>query len=600
MKLNHLKIGPRLSLGFGVVVGLMVVVAGLAFERFAHLDRSADYLLELQRRAALAESWRAATDLNASRALAIAKSGGAAEVEAFFGPPMKATTEAISKTQGELTSLVDSERGRALLAEIGQRRSAYIADRKAVLDALQSGDRAAANSALEGRMLPASVAYVAAIETLATYQHERVAEGSTRMNADVRQAGWLVLGLTGLVALLAGGFGWFITRSITAPLRSTVSATERIAGGNLVEAVHAEGRDEMAEMQRSLARMQESLRRLVGDVRSSSDSIGTASMQIASGNQDLSARTEQTASNLQEAASSLEQITGTIGQTADSARTANQLAASATTAAQRGGQVVAQVVATMEQINGSSRRIADIITTIDGIAFQTNILALNAAVEAARAGEQGRGFAVVAGEVRNLAQRSAEAAREIKSLIQASVENVDAGSRLVADAGSTMQDIVASVQRVGDVIGEISAATAEQSSGLKQVNEAVTDLDRMTQQNAALVEESAAAATSMAEQSRCLIEVVSTFRTSAGGPAAGAVTPTGSVAAVPAGPAQVARQTVARARQRAAKAPAPAAVPAAAATPTAQRAPAAAQAPARSPAVAATGGPKGDDEWTSF
>jgi methyl-accepting chemotaxis protein len=251
----------------------------------------------------------------------------------------------------------------------------------------------------------------------------------------------------------------------------------------------------------------------ISQVRSSADSIGVAAAEIASGNLDLSQRTEQAASSLQQTSSSMEQLTGTVRQTADSARTANQLASSASTVAQRGGAVVSEVVATMEDINQSSRKIADIIGTIDGIAFQTNILALNAAVEAARAGEQGRGFAVVASEVRSLAQRSAAAAREIKSLIGASVDKVESGSRLVQDAGATMGEIVASVQRVSDVIGEISAAAAEQSSGIGQVNGAVSSLDRMTQQNAALVEQSAAAAESLKDQAARLTTLVATFQT---------------------------------------------------------------------------------------
>jgi methyl-accepting chemotaxis protein len=262
--------------------------------------------------------------------------------------------------------------------------------------------------------------------------------------------------------------------------------------------------------------MQNSLSRIVGEVRNSTDSIGTASQQIASGNQDLSARTEQAASNLQETAASMEQLTSTVRQSADAARQANQLAASAAEIAVRGGQVVGQVVTTMDEINHSSKKISDIIGVIDGIAFQTNILALNAAVEAARAGEQGRGFAVVAGEVRNLAQRSAEAAKEIKGLIGASVDKVEAGSKLVADAGQTMSEIVGSVQRVSDIIGEITAASGEQSDGIGQVNVAVTQLDQMTQQNAALVEESAAAAESLKDQAQRLAQVIQIFRFEAG------------------------------------------------------------------------------------
>jgi methyl-accepting chemotaxis protein len=250
----------------------------------------------------------------------------------------------------------------------------------------------------------------------------------------------------------------------------------------------------------------------MAQVQGSASNIQVASSEIATGNQDLSSRTEQTASNLQQAASSMEQLTGTVKQSADSARHANQLAASAAEVAARGGSVVAQVVATMDEINTSSRKIADIIGVIDGIAFQTNILALNAAVEAARAGEQGRGFAVVASEVRSLAQRSAEAAKEIKGLIGASVDRVESGSKLVANAGSTMSEIVASVQRVSDIIGEITAASAEQSDGISQVNTSVTQLDQMTQQNAALVEQSAAAAESLRDQAEKLASVVGAFR----------------------------------------------------------------------------------------
>ena len=319
----------------------------------------------------------------------------------------------------------------------------------------------------------------------------------------------------GLLLVLAMGaamvYAWRTQRRIVGEVHKAVALSEAVAAGNLTVVAHSEHADEIGDLTRSLARMVDGLRDALGTVRLATDQIGTASTEIATGNLDLSTRTEQTASNLQQAASSLEQLTGTVGATADSARSASQLAVSAADVAQRGGSVVSQVIATMEGINTASRRIADIIAVIDGIAFQTNILALNAAVEAARAGEQGRGFAVVAGEVRSLAGRSTEAAREIKSLIQASVEQVDAGSRLVSDAGRTMDEIVASVQRVTAVIGEISAATSEQSGGIGLVNGAVTDLDHMTQQNAALVEQSAAAAASLKAQAQSLSQVVGRF-----------------------------------------------------------------------------------------
>ncbi len=305
---------------------------------------------------------------------------------------------------------------------------------------------------------------------------------------------------------------WLTLQSVCTPLERAVAVAGRIAQGDLGEQIATEGEDETARLMRSLQAMQESLRTLVGQVRDASDSIRVASSEVAVGNQDLSQRTEQTAGSLQATASSVEQLHTAVTHSAESARQANQLASSASSVAERGGSVVAQVVSTMDEIHGSSRKIAEIIGTIDGIAFQTNILALNAAVEAARAGEQGRGFAVVASEVRALAQRSASAAREIKALIGASVERVENGAKLVQDAGSTMHEIVSSVQRVTQVMGEITEATGEQSAGLGQVNQSVAELDRMTQQNAALVEQSAAAAESLKDQAARLAALVATFR----------------------------------------------------------------------------------------
>jgi methyl-accepting chemotaxis protein len=320
-----------------------------------------------------------------------------------------------------------------------------------------------------------------------------------------------------LVAILiVAPLTWANMQSICRPIDEARLLADRIATGEL-GATHAvvEGRDEAAVLLRSLLHMRQSLRTLVGQVRDSTGSIGNASAEIARGNDDLSMRTEQTATNLQQTASSMGQLTDTVQHSADSARQANELATSAASVAERGGAVVAQVVSTMGEINISSKKIADIIGVIDSIAFQTNILALNAAVEAARAGEQGRGFAVVASEVRSLAQRSATAAREIKGLIDSSVEKVDSGSRLVADAGQTMGEIVASVRRVSEVIGQISSAAAQQSEGIGQVNSAVAQLDQMTQQNAALVEQSAAAAMSLRDQAQRLTEVVGAFRVEA-------------------------------------------------------------------------------------
>ncbi len=321
---------------------------------------------------------------------------------------------------------------------------------------------------------------------------------------------WLLLG--GATVGLSFGLFVMMRRWVARPLQQLSGAVTALSGGDLTQPFHSTRADEIGHLIREVDSLRVQFQQTLGSVRNSVDSINTASAEIASGNQNLSTRTEQTASNLQQAASSMEQLTGTVKQSADSARQANQLACSAAEVAARGGQVVSRVVATMDDINTSSKKIADIIGVIDGIAFQTNILALNAAVEAARAGEQGRGFAVVAGEVRNLAQRSAEAAKEIKGLIVASVEKVESGSKLVADAGKTMTEIVGSVQRVNDIIGEITAAASEQSDGIALVNTSVVQLDSMTQQNAALVEQSAAAAESLKQQAGSLSQVVSVFR----------------------------------------------------------------------------------------
>jgi methyl-accepting chemotaxis protein len=344
-------------------------------------------------------------------------------------------------------------------------------------------------------------------------------ELSSQTHADVNRAADRARALSLGLALLAGGvavaLGVLLYRTVCREIggdpAAARAAVRRMAEGDLAGAVPVSHHPQ--SLIGSLAAMQTSMRALVSDVSQASSGIESASVEIATGNQDLSARTEQTASNLQQTAASMEQLTSTVRQSADAARQANQLAASAAEIAQRGGSVVSQVVTTMDEINTSSKKINDIIGVIDGIAFQTNILALNAAVEAARAGEQGRGFAVVAGEVRNLAQRSAQAAKEIKGLIGASVEKVETGSKLVADAGQTMSEIVGSVQRVTDIIGEITAAAGEQSDGIGQVNTAVSQLDQMTQQNAALVEESAAAAQSLKDQASRLADVVQVFRT---------------------------------------------------------------------------------------
>jgi len=336
--------------------------------------------------------------------------------------------------------------------------------------------------------------------------------------ASIARAQWHFALILGGIALLGGAVAWLlwvVAASTTRAVREAADLAAAVAAGDLTRRVRAEGRDEVASLMQALTRMNDSLAQVVGSVRENADNVATASSQIAQGNQDLSGRTEQQASALQETAAAMEELGSTVRQNADNARQANQLAQNASTVAQQGGTVVGEVVETMRGIHESSRRIADIIGTIDGIAFQTNILALNAAVEAARAGEQGRGFAVVAGEVRTLAQRSAEAAREIKSLISASVERVEHGNALAQRAGTTMDEVVGAIRRVSDIVGEISAASSEQSRGVGQVGEAVTQMDQTTQQNAALVEQSAAAAESLSQQARRLADSVAAFRLAA-------------------------------------------------------------------------------------
>ncbi|WP_374580622.1 methyl-accepting chemotaxis protein [Pseudoduganella sp.] len=324
-----------------------------------------------------------------------------------------------------------------------------------------------------------------------------------------------------VVVLLVGGLslataiGWWLVRSITLPLNRAVRVAEAVAAGDLTQHIEVDSNDETGKLLAALRTMNDSLSGIVGNVRQATDSISTASAEIASGNMDLSSRTEQQAGSLEETASSMEELTSTVRQNADNARQANQLAGNASEVARRGGAVVSQVVDKMSAINESAYKIVEIISVIDGIAFQTNILALNAAVEAARAGEQGRGFAVVASEVRNLAQRASNAAKEIKHLIDNSVAQVEEGSRLVDQAGSTMQEVVNSVQQVSDIIGEISAASGEQSAGIEQINEAVVQMDNVTQQNAALVEQAAAAAGALQEQAASLSQAVSVFRLAA-------------------------------------------------------------------------------------
>jgi len=424
---------------------------------------------------------------------------------------IKQTSADISQIQKQLEADIKNEEERQLFADIAAKRQTYITSRDAIFNLLELDDPGA-KDALTSQLLPAAERYIDAINQFQQMQQKLMAVDNAATRELISNGQAMVVTLGVLCLGLGVGFAWVITRSVTQPLKDVMDLTDKIAAGDLTCAVNPQGKDEMAALLKSLQHMQTSLRTIVGDVRLATDSITTASNEVAAGSQDLSGRTEQAASALEQTASSMEQMSGTIRQTADAASSANQLADNAAKVATEGGQVVNRVISTMEAISGSSRRIADIIGVIDGIAFQTNILALNAAVEAARAGDQGRGFAVVASEVRALAHRVAEAAKEVKQLIGASVTQVEEGAGLVKDAGTAMHDTVLAVQRVADIIGEISTAASEQSDGIRQVNEAVNHLDRMTQQNAALVEESTAAAHSLSDQSRRLAATVSVFK----------------------------------------------------------------------------------------
>ncbi|HEY4069340.1 MAG TPA: methyl-accepting chemotaxis protein [Burkholderiaceae bacterium] len=512
MKLNNLRVGARLGGGFAVILGLLVLMLLISVWRFSSNAAETRSMMQVPlTKERLTEEWFRSVAVGVTRGKAIAKSSDPSLEDLFSSEVKNATARGNEITQA-LQALPTGAQEQALLDTVNSTRKAYIDSRDTMMKAKRAGHADEANRIYDTDFTKAAPLYVAAMQAYLDYQRKAIDIAAAGIDAEASRSKAVLSMIGGLALLLGVGFAWTLTRSITRPVAEASRLADAVARGDLSQDIAIQGRDEIAGLMHSLGRMNASLRDMVRQVRNSTDSIGTAGSEIATGNQDLSARTEQTAANLQQAASSMEELTGTVMQSAASARQANQLASSAAEVAGRGGKVVAEVVATMQDINSSSHKIADIIGVIDGIAFQTNILALNAAVEAARAGEQGRGFAVVASEVRSLAQRSASAAKEIKGLIDASVSKVENGSRLVADAGKTMQEIVGSVQRVSDIIGEITTASSEQSEGIGQINGSVSELDKMTQQNAALVEESAAAAESLKEQTQRLAEVVGTFK----------------------------------------------------------------------------------------
>jgi methyl-accepting chemotaxis protein len=409
--------------------------------------------------------------------------------------------------------MVSSEQGKANLQAVAEQRKVYNAVRTEMFKRkAEQGATDEFKTSVAEKMVPEMKKYLASVDNVVTYQDALFQAADKRIDEVYADSRTFLIAL-GVFALACGvALALALTRSITRPLAHAVGLAQQVASGDLTAHIHVSSKDEVGVLLSALKDMNASLLKTVSEVRTGTDTIVTASQQIAAGNLDLSARTEQQASSLEETASSMEELTSTVRQNADNARQANTLAQNASGIAMRGGEVVSQVVETMASINESSKKIADIIAVIDGIAFQTNILALNAAVEAARAGEQGRGFAVVASEVRNLAQRSAAAAKEIRGLITDSVSKVETGGQLVGQAGATMQEIVQGITRVTDIMSEIASASAEQTLGIEQVNAAITQMDDVTQQNAALVEEAAAAATSLQDQAASLAQMVSTFK----------------------------------------------------------------------------------------
>ncbi len=511
---NNLRMGHKLWLSVLAIIILLVSVVGFAGYRSSKSQAQADAVIrELAARVESALKWQGLTETNAARTQAMIVSSDPS-VEAEFKDVIAATSAQISQVQKSLEAMNLTEADKAQMAKIAVARSAMLDLRKKATHIKSEGRNNEAIALVKQSYNPAVVAYLQSLRDFVDLQQKYAVQRQSELGADRMRTVQLAAVMVALVLLGIGVGAYFLIRSIEQPLAQAQTLAQRIAAGDLSAQESVTRGDEFGDLLRALYAMSESLGRMVHQVRQSTDSIATASAEIAQGNHDLSARTEQASSNLQQTAAAMEQFTSTIGQSAQSAQQASSLANGAASVARKGGDVVSQVVSTMEEIQHSSSKIADIIGVIDGIAFQTNILALNAAVEAARAGEQGRGFAVVASEVRSLAGRSAEAAKEIKQLIGVSAQKVEAGSGLVQQAGSTMQEIVQSVQRVTDMIGEITAASAEQSSGIAQVNQAVGHLDQMTQQNAALVEESTAAAQSLREQAEQLAQAVSQFKVS--------------------------------------------------------------------------------------
>ncbi|WP_371866433.1 methyl-accepting chemotaxis protein [Pseudoduganella dura] len=529
MNVANLSIGKRLAFGFAIVCVMLVAMVQLSNSMLARVNQGTHEIVN-NRMPKIDATGRMQAEINdiaiALRNMMLSSDTADRQRQR---EEVVASRQAIDGVLRELDATIEHPKAKDLLREMRTDTERYAAAQETLMGHIGSGADDAARAMLANEMRPLLVRLKATVGEQAALQKE-ISKAAADRAADTYTSTRNLMWALGIAAVaLAALVAWWITRSITGPVGQALGVANTVAAGDLTSRIEADTRDEMGELLRALRRMNESLAATVVTVRRGTDIIATAATEVALGSQDLSSRTEQQASALEETASSMEQLASTVKQNADNARQANSLAATASDVAARGGDVIARVVGTMDDIRASAGRIGDITSVIDGIAFQTNILALNAAVEAARAGEQGRGFAVVASEVRALAQRSAAAAKEIKELIGESTVKVEAGSQLVGEAGATMREIVDSVRRVTDIMTEISAASVEQSAGIEQINRAVVEMDAVTQQNAALVEQAAAASESMREEARRLSEAVAVF-TVDGAAVAGA-----AVAAAPGG-----------------------------------------------------------------
>jgi methyl-accepting chemotaxis protein len=512
MNIKNIRISARLAACFGILVAVMCLITGVGMQSLHGVSKASRVVVE-DRYVKIALVMEIRENVNSAarnlRNALLARNIDEARRYLDRGAANSAkTTEALGKVE----KLISTPRGKELLKAIQEARAAYNTPRDKLRELISQQKKDEGTELLFNEVIPKQDRYFEVLDSFVAFQKslmdDSVVDGQHTSDSAIA----LMLELSAVAILLCVLAAWWVTRSITRPLNEAVDVASAVAQGDLTIQIGETTKDETGMLLASLKAMNQNLHRIVSEVRTGSDTINTASSEIATGNLDLSSRTEEQAGALEETASAMEELTSTVKQNADNARQANSLATTASEVAAQGGNVVGQVVQTMGEINDASRKIVDIISVIDGIAFQTNILALNAAVEAARAGEQGRGFAVVASEVRTLAQRSASAAKEIKALIDDSVSRVDNGSRLVEQAGATMSEVVASVRRVTDVVAEISAASNEQSDGIEQINHAIVQMDEVTQQNAALVEQAAAAAQSLQEQSGRLVETVSIFK----------------------------------------------------------------------------------------